>query len=400
MFELDDDWCSGGPEKDQLQFELFGGVAVDGCRSEGKSKVRGKQQRAKMIDVDHPRLGATSVRSTHGTAVVQSEGTRKKKHNVEFAIQSVQTLQKEENMSIPTAGLRKRKRNPKYPLDTSGSNCEEFVEKVSGKESKDEQILSGRRQKQKKLGFRAEEIHHQVQDQTKDSLTVSAKKHSSSSTLHSRMYSRMEGARFRWINEQLYTTTGEEANELFRKDPKLFTVYHKGFAVQVDKWPMNPLDRVITYVCSLPTNTVVADFGCGTAKLSQSVPHQVYSFDLVASNDDVIACDMAHTPLQNSSVDVVIFCLSLMGVNIGDFIAEAARVLKECGRLKVCEIASRFDSLDNFVHDLESFGFQLRSKEVFSKMFVDFEFQLVQKRPMEGAVMPTIYLKPCLYKKR
>lgn len=37
---------------------------------------------------------------------------------------------------------------------------------------------------------------------------------------------------------------------------------------------------------------------------------------------------MAHVPLENESVDVAVFCLSLMGTNLQDYILEANRVLK------------------------------------------------------------------------
>lgn len=39
---------------------------------------------------------------------------------------------------------------------------------------------------------------------------------------------------------------------------------------------------------------MVADFGCGDAKIARSVPNVVQSFDLVALNDHVTACDMTH----------------------------------------------------------------------------------------------------------
>lgn len=47
-----------------------------------------------------------------------------------------------------------------------------------------------------------------------------------------------------------------------------------------------------------PGNKVVADFGCGDAKIARNVPHKVHSFDLVALNDHVTACDMAHVSFQ------------------------------------------------------------------------------------------------------
>lgn len=74
---------------------------------------------------------------------------------------------------------------------------------------------------------------------------------------------------------------------------------------------------------------MVADFGCGDAHLAASLPdRKVHSLDLIASKPGVIACDMAHTPLLMESVDVAVFCLSLMGTNLIDFLLEANRVLK------------------------------------------------------------------------
>lgn len=42
-----------------------------------------------------------------------------------------------------------------------------------------------------------------------------------------------------------------------------------------------------------PISNVVADFGCGEAAIAQSVANKVHSFDLVAKNKFVTACDMA-----------------------------------------------------------------------------------------------------------
>lgn len=41
------------------------------------------------------------------------------------------------------------------------------------------------------------------------------------------------------------------------------------------------------------TLQVVADFGCGEAIIAQSVANKVHSFDLVAKNKFVTACNMA-----------------------------------------------------------------------------------------------------------
>ena len=219
-----------------------------------------------------------------------------------------------------------------------------------------------------------------------------------SSKLHSKMASKLEGSRFRMINEQMYTSTGSEAKGMFDSNPELFAVYHKGFATQVSKWETNPLDHIIAYAKTLPKGSIIADFGCGEARLAQTVPQTVHSFDLVAANDHVTACDMAHTPLSTGAVDVCIFCLSLMGTNISDFILEARRVLKDDGAMRICEVISRFSSVDSFVKDVEVFGFKLQKKRTLSKMFLDLTFRAIS--PTRGHNLPQIALKPCIYKRR
>ena len=216
--------------------------------------------------------------------------------------------------------------------------------------------------------------------------------------LHKKMSSKLSGAKFRWINEQLYTTSSNAAVEMFKEDPSLFSVYHQGFSEQTSKWPVSPVDNVIAYVQELPRESIIADFGCGEAMLAATVPHTVHSFDLVACNDRVTTCDMADVPLPPSSVDLVVFCLSLMGTNVADFIGEGVRVLRKGGKLKICEIASRFTSVDEFVTTLKTFGLKLTSKQTIGKMFVDFEFTLMAKK--KAASHCCIELKPCLYKRR
>ena len=64
---------------------------------------------------------------------------------------------------------------------------------------------------------------------------------------------------------------------------------------------------------------VIADFGCGEARLAHALSSsckKIHSFDLVALNDKVTVCDFSRTPLENESIDIVVFCLSLMGTNL------------------------------------------------------------------------------------
>ncbi|KHJ96300.1 hypothetical protein OESDEN_03739 [Oesophagostomum dentatum] len=143
-------------------------------------------------------------------------------------------------------------------------------------------------------------------------------------------YKKLEAGRFRFLNEQLYTMTGSEALEYFRQDPDAFRCYHSGFSEQAKKWPTHPLNTIIKWLKAKSNRQVVFDLGCGDAKIAAAVGdiHEVHSFDLVAVNSTVTECDMAHLPVEASTADIVIFCLSLMGTNVIDYIRESRRVLK------------------------------------------------------------------------
>ncbi|KAJ2958688.1 hypothetical protein NQZ79_g5710 [Umbelopsis isabellina] len=202
--------------------------------------------------------------------------------------------------------------------------------------------------------------------------------------LQQKMKEKLSGSRFRWLNEQLYTTPGDEAFTLFQEKPELFDHYHEGFRHQVESWPTNPVDVMIDYLRTMPTSTVVADFGCGDAKIAHTLTkHKVLSFDLVAKNDKVVACDIAKLPLPDGLVDVAIFCLSLMGTNYVDFVREAHRVLKEGGELKVAEVISRFSDVDAFIQLMEELGFEFMDKDDSNKMFILLDFV---KKPEYGTL--------------
>ncbi|XP_070197455.1 ribosomal RNA-processing protein 8-like isoform X2 [Littorina saxatilis] len=175
---------------------------------------------------------------------------------------------------------------------------------------------------------------------------------------------KLNSARFRFLNEQLYTSTGRQALEIFKDDPEAFQVYHEGFQAQVARWPVNPLDTIIHQLSKGKAGAVLADFGCGDGHLAESLPkHKVHSFDLVASKPFITACNIARVPLENSSVDVAVFCLSLMGTNLSDYLCEANRVLKQGGTLRVTEVVSRFYSVNNFVKNVEALGFRHQKKD-------------------------------------
>lgn len=203
------------------------------------------------------------------------------------------------------------------------------------------------------------------------------------------------------LRKYLHDTTSVKLTEsarLFKNDQSLFYQYHKGFITQRSKWPLNPLMKIISIINSIPIHCVVADMGCGDALLSKFVTrHKVHSFDFISLNSNVTPCDMRSVPLQKNSVDIVVFCLSLMGTNISDFIAEGYRILNESGLFLIADITSRFQSIPEFVRKMEKFGLVLNTTEYLNNIFVLLHFTKVKTFALK---FPKIKMNPCYYKKK
>ncbi|XP_020111831.1 ribosomal RNA-processing protein 8 [Ananas comosus] len=220
-----------------------------------------------------------------------------------------------------------------------------------------------------------------------------------------KMRARLSGGHFRMINEKLYTCSGEEAFDYFKNDPELFNVYHTGYQEQMSHWPEQPVNIIIKWLRSHSSSLTVADFGCGDARIARNVKNKVFSIDLVSNIPSVIACEMSHTPLDSSSIDVAVFCLSLMGTNYPSYLKEANRVLKPCGWLLIAEVRSRLDpnnggaDPDKFSEAVDQLGFSLVSKDMTNKMFILFYFKK-RERCSSVARIRWPDLKPCMYKRR
>lgn len=239
---------------------------------------------------------------------------------------------------------------------------------------------------------------------------------------------KLKGAKFRWLNEILYTNKSNKALQLFQNEPEFFEIYHQGFRKQVTEWPVNPVDYYINVLKdmykdeSITNDITVADMGCGDAKIARVIDEEgysdklkIFSYDLVNKdgkqkwvNKYITPCDISNTPMKDSTADIVIFSLSLMGTNFLDFIKEAYRILKtKSGKLLISEVVSRFPDTEKFIEAIENIGFNLIQKEQFNKMFIRFEFEKVKhknnsKDNEEDANNDDSksLLTPCLYKRR
>ncbi|XP_003781089.1 ribosomal RNA-processing protein 8 [Otolemur garnettii] len=324
----------------------------------------------------------------------------KRKHQKHTPANPAEHLDKVDH-SGPKAWKNRATNDP--PNTSPGSSSPKPALTLSRRQWRNRQ-KNKRRQKNK---FRPPQVPDQAAAQVPTEETDRSSSHSPGShearaeALRTRMAQRLDGARFRYLNEQLYSGPSSAAQRLFQDDPEAFLLYHRGFQSQVKKWPVQPVDRIAKDLRQRPATLVVADFGCGDCRLASSIRNPVHCFDLASLDPRVTVCDMAQVPLEDESVDVAVFCLSLMGTNIRDFLEEANRVLKPGGLLKVAEVSSRFEDVRIFLGAVSKLGFKVISKDLTNSHFFLFDFQKTgTPRIGPKAQLSGLKLQPCLYKRR
>ena len=164
---------------------------------------------------------------------------------------------------------------------------------------------------------------------------------------------------FATLNARWNKAYSKTTNERLRNNPEEWCYYHTRMDEIESTWEIIPRDECIKHLReNLPLGSVVGDFGCGQAKLAEALQeiHTVHSFDHIAVNHNVFACDMTDTPLDDATLDAVIFSLSLMGLNVKDYIIEAYRTLKPSGQLIIYHPAKKHDR-EKFVSGLSQLGF-------------------------------------------
>ena len=138
----------------------------------------------------------------------------------------------------------------------------------------------------------------------------------------------------RWVRANSSTV-----HDRLRDDPEEWYLYHDLYSKARENWPEVPAENIARQLESRP-DLRIGDFGCGECLLAKALPdHDVVGLDHHADNDSVIACDMAHTPLDDNSLDAAVFSLSLIGRNWTEYLEEAWRVLKPYGLLFIAEPA-------------------------------------------------------------
>lgn len=176
---------------------------------------------------------------------------------------------------------------------------------------------------------------------------------------------------FSVMNQRFNSSKSSTSHERLVKDPEEFYLYHTLYRKAREAWTEIPFQVIAEQLNKRP-DLVVGDFGCGEALLSKAVRNKVYSFDHVAINPSVIACDMAKTGMDSEILDVAVFSLSLMGTNWQDYLSEACRLLRAGGLLKIAEPASGWgkDKFHELKKGIEVSGFQLLGDAKVSSKFV------------------------------
>ena len=163
---------------------------------------------------------------------------------------------------------------------------------------------------------------------------------------------------FSRMNQRWNAATGATTHGRLRENPEEWRHYHSLYREARKDGAVVPFEEMAKDLL-VREGYVVGDFGCGEAMLAGKLGDHctVHSFDHVAVNDSVSACDMADVPIDDGELDVAVFCLSLMGSNFTDYLKEAHRTLKLDGRLHIYEATSGFTDRDQFAADLKTLGF-------------------------------------------
>jgi transcription elongation factor Elf1 len=177
---------------------------------------------------------------------------------------------------------------------------------------------------------------------------------------------------FSRMNARWNSSKSDTNYKRLQGNPEEWMQYHTLYQAARKTWSVIPYEEAIKWL-EKRSNLVVADLGCGEALLAKALAgkHTVHSFDFIAINDSVIECDIAHLPLEDACLDVAMFNLSLMGLNITDYIREATRTLKLDGQLWIYEVTSHIKDLQGFIRGLELAGFRIiENTEVYKFQYI------------------------------
>jgi superfamily II DNA or RNA helicase len=169
---------------------------------------------------------------------------------------------------------------------------------------------------------------------------------------------------FTKLNNKINSENSDTTHQRMLKDPREWEEYHRQYREARKTWTIVPYEEIIKRIAQLSPRLLIGDFGCGEAKILEKFGNKrVYSFDHVAINENVTACDLKSVPLSDK-IDIAVFSLSLMGKNWPDYIKEAKRCLHTNGFLFIVETTKSLKGrLSKIKQVIEKQGFDIYNEE-------------------------------------
>jgi hypothetical protein len=170
---------------------------------------------------------------------------------------------------------------------------------------------------------------------------------------------------FTRLNNKINSEVSATTHARILKDPTEWDEYHRQYREARKSWPTIPFDEIIKRIDQLSPRLLIGDFGCGEAKILEKFGNErVFSFDHVAINDSVTACDIKSVPLAEDAIDIAVFSLSLMGRNWPDYIKEAKRCVATNGYLLIAETTKSIKGrLSKLKEVIQLYGFDVYNEE-------------------------------------
>ena len=173
---------------------------------------------------------------------------------------------------------------------------------------------------------------------------------------------------FSQLNYTWSVSKSENTFKRLKQDQSEWYYYHSLYAEKRKHWDEIPCEKIAEKIKDRP-DWIVADMGCGENLLSKEIKNKIYAFDYVAlEGEDVIECDISNVPLEDNTVDAVVFSLSLMGSNSEEYLQEGFRILKPYGTLFIAEPRKKHENkTESFKESIEKIGFKIMENKTTSR---------------------------------
>lgn len=173
---------------------------------------------------------------------------------------------------------------------------------------------------------------------------------------------------FSEMNRSWSTQNSKTTHTILQKNPEDWYYYHTLYAEKRKGWDEIPYVEIGKMIKR--KENIVADLGCGEDLLRKEIPeNKVLSFDHIAINENVTACDITNLHLEDESVDISVFCLSLMGNNYKEYLKEGYRILKPMGAVLIAEPVSKWENreeeMKSVLSDIGLSNFDIRKTKQF-----------------------------------